>query len=182
MDGGRTSMVSRAFLVTGLLILPGCATNGDVEALRAYVNTSLMQTRQQVQSRLSALEDTKKKMEVQEKQFTAALDTKHAQESRLDVLESAVKRSLEQQLLLSEDVAAVRTAVQGKDDRFLLLLDAQENLYQEGLRALQAIRGGLAGKHSQTGQPRFQTPESIGDLAPLYDLPEKSDLTRPKAR
>ena len=178
MHGGRTSRVSRAFLVAGLLILPGCATNGDIEALRTQMNNSLMQTRQQMQSRLSALEELKKKLEAQEKQLTA----KQTQESRLDVLESAVKQSLDQQLLLSEDAAAVRMAVQGKDDRFLLLLDAQENLYQEGLRTLHAIREQLAGKHSQMGQPRSQAPESNGSLAPLPDSIEKGDLIRPKAR
>lgn len=178
MDGRRTSMVSRALLVVGLLILPGCATNGDIEALRTQVNNSLTQARQQMQSRLSALEETKKKMEAQEKQLTA----RQAQESRLDALESAVKRSLDQQLLLSEDVAAVRMAVQNKDERFLLLLDAQENLYQDGLRTLHAIREQLAGKHSQMGQPRSQAPESSGALAPLSDSIEKSDLIRPKAR
>jgi hypothetical protein len=178
MDGGRTSMVSRVFFVAGLLIVPGCATNGDIEALRTHVDNSLMQTRQQTLSRLSALEDTKKRMEAQEKQLTA----RQAQESRLDVLESAVKRSLDQQLLLSEDVAAVRMAVQDKDDRLLLLLDAQENLYQEGLRTLHAIRAQMAGKHSQMGQPGSQAPESSGALAPLFDSIEKSDLIRPKAR
>ena len=178
MDERRTSMVSRALLVAGLLILPGCATNGDIEALRTYVNNSLMQTRQQLQTRVSALEETKKRMEAQEKQLTA----RQAQESRLDALESAVKRSLDQQLLLSEDVAAVRMAMQGKDDRFLLLLDAQENLYQEGLRTLHAIREQLAGKHGQLGQPRPQAPESSGALAPSSDAIEKSDLIRPKAR
>lgn len=178
MDGRRTSMVSQALLVAGLLSLPGCATNGDLEALRTHVNNSLMQTRQQMQGRLSALEETKKKVDAHEKQLTAG----QGQESRLDALESAVKRSLEQQLLLSEDVAAVRTAVQDKDDRLLLLLDAEENLYQEGLRTLHAIREQLAGKHSQMGQPRSQAPESSGALAPPSDSLEKRDLIRPKAR
>ena len=177
MDGGQTSMVSRALLVAGLLSVMGCATNGDLEALRASMNNSLMQTRQQIQSRVSALEETKKKMEAQEKHLAARL----AQENRLDALESAVKRSLDQQLLLSEDVAAVRMAVQNKDERFLLLLDAQENLYQEGLRTLHAIRDQLGGKHGQPGQPRSQAPESSGALLPSDSL-EKSDLIRPKVQ
>ena len=182
MDEGCTSMVSRVLLVTGLLMLSGCATEGDIEALRTHVNNSLMHSRQQMQSRMSALEETKKKMEAQEKQLTSM----QAQESRLDALESAVKRSLDQQLLLSEDVAAVRMAVQGKDDRFLLLLDAQENLYQDGLRTLHAIRAQLALKQSQMGQPRSLAPESSGALAPLSDSLsdsiDRSDLIRPKAR
>jgi predicted nucleic acid-binding Zn-ribbon protein len=169
-------------MITSLLIVPGCATNGDIEALRTHVNNSLMQTRQQMQSRLGPLEETKKKMDAQEKQLTAALSAKQAQESRLDVLESAVKRSLEQQRLLSEDVAAVRTTVQGKDDRLLLLLDAQENLYQDGLRTLHAIRGELSGKHNQMSQPRSQAAESNDALVPQSDSIEKNDPNRPKAR
>src|SRR5437016_1296785 len=103
MDGGRTSTLRGVFLLAGLLMLPGCATNRDLEALRAHVNNSLMQTRQQMQSRVSGLDELKKKMDAQEKQLTA----KQAQDSRLDVLESVVKRSLDQQQLLSEDMATV---------------------------------------------------------------------------
>ncbi|HKN87737.1 MAG TPA: hypothetical protein VJV04_12825 [Nitrospiraceae bacterium] len=176
MERGRTSRPSQALLVVGLLTLPGCATNGELEALRNQVNGSLLQTRQQMQSRLGALEDTKKKMDAQEKQLTA----RQAQESRLDVLESVVKRSLDQQVLLSDDVAAIRMAVQDKDDRLLLLLDAQEQVYQEGLRTLHAIREQLAGKQSPMRQPRSQIPEPSGPLAPLSDPLEKSDLVRPK--
>jgi hypothetical protein len=178
MDGGRTAIKNRAFLVAGLLLLPGCATNGDLEALRTHVNNSLMQHRQQMQSRVGALEELKKKMEAQEKQLTG----KQALESRLDVLEPAVKRSLDQQRLLSEEVSAVRMAAQGQDDRVLLLLDAQENLYQEGLRTLNGIREQVAGKHSQMDQPRVQAPESNGALAPPSDSIEKSDFMRPKVR
>lgn len=179
MDGGRTSMVSRAFLMTGLMILPGCATNGDLEALRTHMNNSLLQNRQQTQSRLNALDELKKKMEAQEKLLTA----KQTQESRLDAIESAVKRALDQQLLLSEDVAAARMAVQDKDDRLLLLLDAQENLYQENLRALHGLRDKLTGKYSQIGQPRSQVQEPSDTVAPLPDSSiEKSDLIRPKVR
>jgi len=166
MDGERTALVSRAFLVAGLLMSAGCATNGDLEALRTHVNNSLLQTRQQMQSRLGALEDTKKKMD--------------AQESRLDVLESAVKRSLDQQLLLSDDVAAVRMAVQDKDDRLLLLLDAQEQVYQESIHTLQAIRQQLAGKQGHMRRPQSQPRESNGAVAPLSDSLEKPDVLPPK--
>jgi len=176
MDGGQTSMASLAVLVAGLLALPGCATNGDLEALRNHVNSSLLQTRQQMQSRLGALEDRKNKMDAQEKQLTA----RQAQESRLDVLESVVKRSLDQQVLLSDDLAAMRMAVQDKDDRLLLLLDAQEQAYQEGLRTLHAIREQLAGKQTPVRPPRSQGAEPSGALAPLPDPQEKSELVRPK--
>lgn len=176
MDGERTALVSRAFLVAGLLMSAGCATNGDLEALRTHVNNSLLQTRQQMQSRLGALEDTKKKMDAQEKQLTA----RQAQESRLDVLESAVKRSLDQQLLLSDDVAAVRMAVQDKDDRLLLLLDAQEQVYQESIHTLQAIRQQLAGKQGHMRRPQSQPRESNGAVAPLSDSLEKPDVLPPK--
>ena len=176
MDRGRTSMVGLAFFAAGLLALPGCATNGDLEALRNHVNNSLLQTRQQMQSRLGALEDTKKKMDAQEKQFIA----RQGQDSRLDVLESVVKRSLDQQALLSDDLTALRMAVQEKDDRLLLLLDAQEQAYQEGLRTLQAIREQLAGKQNPMRQPRSQAAEPSGPLAPLPDPLEKSELVRPK--
>lgn len=176
MDRRQTSTVNLAFLAAGLLTLPGCATNGDLEALRNHVNSSLLQTRQQMQSRLGALEDTKKKMDAQEKQLTV----RQGQESRLDVLESVVKRSLDQQALLSDDLAAVRMAVQDKDDRLLLLLDAQEQAYQEALRTLHAIREQLAGKQSSLRQPRSQAAEPSGPLAPLPDPLEKSELVRPK--
>jgi predicted nucleic acid-binding Zn-ribbon protein len=168
-------MASHAFVITGLLMLPACATNDDMAALRTQVNNSLMHSQQQIRSRLSALEETKKRMEAQ-------LNTRQAQENRLDVLEAAVKRSLEQQQLLSEDVATVRTAMQGRDDRFLLLLDAQENLYQEGLRTLHAIREQLAGKHSQTGQSRSQAPESIVTLPALPESLGNTDYSKPKPR
>ncbi|WP_447987188.1 hypothetical protein [Nitrospira sp. Nam74] len=182
MNGGRPSMVSRTLLVTGLLILPGCATESDLEALRTHVNNSLMHNRQQMQSRLSSLEDTKKKVEAQEKQITSM----QAQEGRLDALESAMKRSLDQQLVLSEEVAAVRLAAQNKDDQLLLLLDAQENIHQDGLRKLHAIRTQLSGKHSQMGQSRAQVHESSGALAPLSDsvsdFIDRSEIIKPKAR
>jgi len=176
MDEERTSLVSRAFLVAGLLMSAGCATNGDLEALRTHVNNSLLQSRQQMQNRLGGLEDTKKKIDAQEKQLTA----RQAQESRLDVLESAVKRSLDQQLLLSDDVATVRMAVQDQDDALLLLLDAQEQVYQESVRTLQAIRKQLAGQQSHMRSPRSQAPESSGTMPTQSDSLEKSDLRRPK--
>jgi hypothetical protein len=135
-----------------------------------------------MQSRLSALEDTKKKVEVQEKQLTSM----QAQEGRLDALESAIKRSIDQQLVLSEEVAAVRLAAQNKDEQLLLLVNAQETLYQDGLRTLRAIRTQLAGKHSQMGQSRTQVPESSGALTPLSDsmsdFIDRSEIIKPKAR
>lgn len=182
MDGERTSIVNRAVLMAGLLILPACATNGAMEELRAQVNHSLSQTRQQMLSRLSTLEETKKKLAAQEKQLTEALNAKHGQESRLDTLEFAINRSLEQQRVFSEDLAKVRMGMQEKGDRLLLLLDAQEALYQDGLRTLQAIRGQLSGKQNQMIQPRSQADESNGALAPLLDRIEKNDFSRPGYR
>lgn len=182
MDGEQTSMLSRAFLVAALLILPACATNSEMEALRTHVNDSLRHTRQQMQSRLSTLEDVKKRMEEQEKQLTGVLNAKQAQENRLEDLQLAVNRALEQQLLLREEVAKVRMTLQGKDDRFLLFLDAQENLYQDGLRTLHAIRGELSGKQNQTSLPRSEAAESSGASSPQSDSIEKNDLSRPRAR
>lgn len=176
MDGGRTSMASRAFVMAGVLTLLGCATHDDLEALRTQVNHSLLQTRQQMHNRLGALEDMKKKVDAQDKQLTA----RQAQDNRLDALESVLTRSLDQQALLSDALAAVRTAVEEKDDRLVLLLDAQEQVYQEGLRTLHAIREQFAGKQSEMRPPLSQAPDPTGALAPLMEPLDKGDVIRPK--
>jgi hypothetical protein len=196
----RALPLLRVGLLSGALVgFSACATTEDVDAVRAQFSATSTSMKHQIEALQKQVQSEEQRTVALHKQVQAEEQKSATQERDLQDLRQAVHVMVDRQRTWGQELDYLRAAVQDKESDLQSMLAAQESVYREGLRSIDAIRrhgarnmftgnGGYgpsdiyAGDPGRRLDPRLSPTASRADMAePRYAGPDPREA-RPDFR
>lgn len=153
-----------ALVLAGLLAIGGCATKGDLEALRQEVKASAATVETLKGETRTGFEATKKQIEERERQL--AQDLKGLQDALAKLSEvvkqeqAKVAESVARNDALAREAKELRSSVESAHRTLVEFLKTEEARLKEGLQWVQSVLKDLLGEgKSQGTSPKDEKPK-----------------------
>jgi len=166
MQGGILSrpVPAGALVLVGLLGIGGCATKGDLEALKQEVKASASKVETLKGETRTGFEATKKQIEERERQL--AQDLKAVQDGLAKLSEvvkqeqAKVAESVARNDALAREAKELRSSVESANRTLVEFLKAEEVRLKEGLQRVQSVLKELLGEGKSQGEaPKDEKPK-----------------------